>query len=127
MKERIGYIDSLKGLAILLMVMGHVIAEQFYDWQYALNETPHCTMIVWRIIYSFHMPLLMFCSGLFIISRPISTITDLRISLWKRMKSLVIPSIFAGGILWLQRGNFGYWFLWSLFQFIVLAHLLYFI
>lgn len=127
MKERIGYIDSLKGLAILLMVMGHVIACQFPSYQYALCEAPRSTMVVWRIIYSFHMPLLMFCSGLFILPRPISTISDLGISLWKRVKSLVFPSIFAGGILWLQRGNFGYWFLWTLFQFIVVALLLHYL
>lgn len=44
MKARICYIDAIKGLAILLMIMGHVIARQFPDWQYALNETPRGTM-----------------------------------------------------------------------------------
>lgn len=124
MSGRVGYIDSIKGLAILLMVMGHVIAYQFPQWQIALQDYPQITMIVWRIIYSFHMPLLMFCSGLFIIKQEPTDSKQLVISIWKRVQSLVLPSIFAGGILWLQRGNFGYWFLWTLFQFVVVTLLL---
>ena len=124
MDKRVGYIDAIKGLAILLMVMGHVIAYQFPSYQVALNDSPQITMIVWRIIYSFHMPLLMFCSGLFIIKQEHMDSKQLVASIWKRVQSLVLPSIFAGGILWLQRGNFGYWFLWTLFQFVVITLLL---
>ena len=124
MSGRVGYIDSIKGLAILLMVMGHVIAYQFPQWQIALQDYPQITMIVWRIIYSFHMPLLMFCLGLFIIKQEPTDSKQLVISIWKRVQSLVLPSIFAGGILWLQRGNFGYWFLWTSFQFVVVTLLL---
>lgn len=124
MDKRVGYIDAIKGLAILLMVMGHVIAYQFPSYQVALNDSPQITMIVWRIIYSFHMPLLMFCSGLFIIKQEHTDSKQLVASIWKRVQSLVLPSIFAGGILWLQRGNFGYWFLWTLFQFVVVTLLL---
>ena len=116
----------MKGLAILLMVMGHVIANQFPSWQAALNDAPRSAILVWRIIYSFHMPLLMFCSGLFVIRGIRISLRDVGMSIWKRVQSLILPSIFAGGLLWLQRGNFGYWFLWMLFQFIVITILLYY-
>ena len=32
MKKRIEYIDAIKGMAIILMVLGHVIASTYYDW-----------------------------------------------------------------------------------------------
>ena len=57
MNERCGYIDVVKALTIYLVVLGHVI--QF--WQYKdswWNER------LFLIIYSFHMPLFMFISGL---------------------------------------------------------------
>lgn len=31
-KERIGYLDDIKGFAIFLMVMGHVIAWNYMDY-----------------------------------------------------------------------------------------------
>ncbi len=122
--QRLLYIDSIKGLAILLMVMGHVIATQYPNPYFVLDNGPRDAMLLFRVIYSFHMPLLMFCSGLFIIKHESVDGMYLVSSIWKRVQSLVLPSIFAGGILWLQRGNFGYWFLWTLFQFVVITLLL---
>ena len=121
MKERIAYIDSLKGLAILLMVMGHVISWQFRDVLVMQYEGPREVMFLWRFIYSFHMPLLMFCSGLFALRIKEYTWNSLGRNLWKRVQSLLFPIIFSGALLWLQRGSFGYWFLWILFQFIVVV------
>ena len=54
MKERLLYIDQLKGIAILLVVMGHFI-------QYNSLESTGNTLF--SAIYSFHMPLFMFISG----------------------------------------------------------------
>lgn len=127
MSERQSYIDVMKGLAIMLMVMGHTIAWQFSDWHAALNEEPMIVMFLWRFIYSFHMPLLMFCSGLFVIRGTEMSLKDVGASIWKRVQSLLFPSVFAGAILWLRRGDFGYWFLWTLFQFIVVTVILYYI
>ena len=47
MSSRIEYIDRLKGLAILAVVMGHIIYFVFH-----LSDDP-----VWGYIYSFHVPL----------------------------------------------------------------------
>lgn len=123
MSERIGYIDSLKGLAILLMVMGHVIAWQFPSYQIALNENPHSTMLMWRIIYTFHMPLLMFCSGLFALRIKDYTWKAIRDNLWKRCCTLLVPFFVAGGIHYMifRQQFLGYWFLWMLFQFIIVV------
>lgn len=52
MNARISYIDQLKGIAILLVVLGHVIGYNNCE-----------NSFLWRFIYSFHMPLFMFISG----------------------------------------------------------------
>lgn len=57
MNRRIEYIDTLKGIAIILVVMGHVVQFIWGD-RYGSNQ------IIFIIIYSFHMPLFFFLSGL---------------------------------------------------------------
>ena len=54
MQQRINYIDRLKVLAILLVVMGHV-------YVIALDLTDE---VVYRVIGSFRMSLFMYLSGL---------------------------------------------------------------
>lgn len=54
MKQRIDYIDRMKGLAIFLVVMEHV-----YGMAFAQSDD-----VAYRVISSFHMPLFMFLSGL---------------------------------------------------------------
>lgn len=54
MQQRINYIDRLKVLAILLVVMGHV-------YVIALELTDE---VVYRVIGSFRMSLFMYLSGL---------------------------------------------------------------
>lgn len=53
---RIIELDVLKGVAILLVVIGHAI-------QYNPNITNYHQNIIFNIIYSFHMPLFMIISG----------------------------------------------------------------
>jgi fucose 4-O-acetylase-like acetyltransferase len=55
---RLQYIDRLKGLAIILVVMGHIIG--FSQPEDGINT----------FIYTFHMPLFMFLSGLVISAPP---------------------------------------------------------
>lgn len=52
MNARVAYIDRLKGIAIFLVVLGHVIG--YNDCR---------DSFLWQFIYSFHMPLFMFISG----------------------------------------------------------------
>lgn len=58
MKERLNYIDWLKGIAIITVVMGHVTAFDF------LSLTDSSKSFVNRFIVSLQMPLFIFLSGL---------------------------------------------------------------
>lgn len=52
--KRLPYLDNIKGLLIILVVIGHAI--QYCLPTYEMN-------IAFRFIYSFHMPLFFFVSG----------------------------------------------------------------
>lgn len=116
-------LSEVKGLAIILMIVGHVIqilTPDFYD-----NK-------LFVIIYSFHMPLLMFISGYFFnISLQKYSFKEILI---KKLKHILIPilfwstpffihsfiKLFNSGTLSLPdllsaffHSYFGLWFLWS--------------
>ncbi len=58
MKQRLMYIDALKGFAIFLVVWGHCL--QYLDKQADYLHNP-----LFELIYAFHMPLFFFISGMF--------------------------------------------------------------
>ena len=123
MNTRIEYIDVIKGFAIFLVVMGHVVAWQFSDFYIAYGSHDYDNqLILWRLIYSFHMPLFMFCSGLFLKRfTKESCCSDLMCALQKRCISLLLPYFSMGLLLWLLWGSFDfYWFLLVLFEFQVI-------
>lgn len=88
---RLVHIDFLKGLAIFLMVMGHVLS-----WSMDASGCPRTvnSWFVREVIYSFHMPLFMFMSGYVI---------DLKNKIWdgavsqkavsSRLRTLVLPCV----------------------------------
>ena len=51
MKNRIDYIDAARGIAMLLVILGHCCSSN--------------TGVVNRTVLSFHMPLFFFLSGMF--------------------------------------------------------------
>lgn len=119
MNDRILYIDKLKGFAILLVVMGHLTGKSMIDDSNILND----------IIYSVHMPLFMFLSGLFAFNR-LTTFINL---LYKRFLRLLMPYLFIGGGYTLLRSfndlNIlesirGYWFLPTLFLCTILGYMI---
>lgn len=60
-KERIAFIDALKGFAIICVVLGHIV-----DGYYKSNLYPEQNSFFWTlfvIIYSFHMSLFFIVSG----------------------------------------------------------------
>ncbi|MCM1135406.1 MAG: acyltransferase family protein, partial [Clostridium sp.] len=61
MKQRVVWIDIAKGIAIILVVVGHVNGSYYAAGQY-LNST--LFNFSTQFIYSFHMALFMFLSGL---------------------------------------------------------------
>jgi fucose 4-O-acetylase-like acetyltransferase len=91
MKKRLEYIDQIRGLAIILVVIGHII--QFNDIQGGMKNS------VFNVIYSFHMPLFFFISG-YIGYKTIKIIDfkSLRKHLLNKTISLLIP-LFSWSIL----------------------------
>lgn len=57
-KERLPFFDNLKGILIILVVVGH-----FFNGAVAANTLP--AWHVFDFIYMFHMPLFIFVSGVF--------------------------------------------------------------
>lgn len=115
LSSRIQYIDALKGFAILLVVMGHVLANCHMDYNSSLMGGQ--SMLLWKVIYSFHMPLFMFCSGLvFKFDSP--SLSYFCKVLKKRFVSLMFPYFCMGTVSFLFRDVFSeYWYLYVLFVF----------
>lgn len=76
-------IDAIKGVAIILVVIGHCI-------QYIYAPQDFDDNIIFRIIYSFHMPLFMFISGYVVFKQG----RDINANwLKKRFINLMVPYI----------------------------------
>lgn len=121
-KVHLHYVDNLKAFLILLVVLGHCV--QFTDSDFDHN-------IVFRYIYSFHMPLFMFVSG-FLSYKPQTTWYSVK----KRFFQLMLPFISWGmvGCIIETDQNFinvifypdkGLWFLWTLFFIVLLKKVSY--
>lgn len=117
MKERIVYIDQLKGLAIMLVVMGHINA-------FCLGED---NVILQAIIASLDMPLFFFLSGMFMKREPFSRIETVDF-IKRKTRSLLFPFLTVGFIytfyagrslsgFWADEWKYGYWFLLVLWIF----------
>lgn len=134
MKKRILFIDELRGFAILLVVMGHVLENNGYR------------SFLYNFIYSFHMPLF-FCISGFVtmyacnITRE-SSFNEYVVFLWRKFLSIMLPCIVwslivntlffsnsfsqdrlvkAFRVQFIDNG--GYWFLPCLFNLILLFSL----
>lgn len=103
--NRIPYFDNIKGLLITLVVFGHIIEPFVYI---------HSLDIMYKLIYTFHMPLFIFCSGYFCVK-----------SYKKILHNLLIPYflfqtlylLFEKYILGVQNDftyTTPYWILWYL-------------
>lgn len=111
------YIDNLKGFAILLVVIGHVI-------QYLTDPYDFEHHIVFRYIYSFHMPLFFMISGMMV--KESYTKEQAWQTIRKRFLQLIAPFT-LWTIIWSLTflphpfyfayldPNLGPWFLWCLF------------
>lgn len=126
---RVGSLDSYKGLAILLVVVGHLA-------QSGTNQPDG--NLLFKGIYMFHMPLFFFISGMVYAVKPASLGgRDFLQSVLARTRQLLLP-FFSWYVVsyWLSHssepmgGYFlellkspdsGLWFLWVLFVFSVVA------
>lgn len=126
------HLDVLKGIAILLMVMGHVIPwtldQAFIQKPLAmLSGNELYLSLVYKIIYSFHMPLLFFVSGYLFYKPERYDLRHIKGIVSKRVTRLLIPYFFTGSLLFISRGNWGYWFLQCLFFMDVMISIMLFI
>ncbi|WP_019026669.1 acyltransferase family protein [Colwellia piezophila] len=142
MEKRTDWVDYAKGIGIILVVYGHV-ARGLFDAGINIPESFY--RLSDSIIYSFHMPLFFFLSGMFFYSSfknrgPIKLINS-------KIDTIVYPyllwSILQGGIevglsnftngssnlsevfglLWNPRAQF--WFLYALFSCFILSTAIY--
>lgn len=59
------YIDCVRGIAVFLMVWGHTI--QCGNGQAFIDEKSYYSDLIFRSIYSFHMPLFAIWGGSFVL------------------------------------------------------------
>ena len=91
--KRIEYIDSLKGFAIILVVLGHVTDGYFFSrFNSAADDIfwPIC-----NVIYAFHMPLMMLISGYLFFAAYIKRDAEKNVTVkWKRLLIHILNMIF---------------------------------
>lgn len=118
MQNRLIWLDNLKGFLIILVVLGHAVQCINPDFQHD---------ILFRYIYSFHMPLFIFVSGYACYRKSIGW--DM---IKKRFLQLMIPYAAWSLIICLTQGHYrlwemfiyperSLWFLYALF-FITIIH-----
>lgn len=119
-QKRSEYLDSIRGIAIVLVVVGHAV-------QVSLPST-FDDNVIFKLIYSFHMPLFMFISGMVTFKEE----REITLKwLYKRFKVLIIPfliwlfiplfftknwtNISSDLLAVIRYPDKHYWFLWVLF------------
>lgn len=104
MGQRFTYIDQLKGFAMILVVAGHVMEFCLYNKEYSFLHD---------IIYSFHMPLFAFLSGL--VSTTLFDYKQVAIKIAKQSCRLLVP-FFSMGIVYICTIRSGESFLFQPFK-----------
>lgn len=129
MESRVVWLDSLKGVLIILVVFAHCLA-QIIGNDAANND------YWWCLIYSFHMAAFMAVSGYLQFRPAFSKQKPLGQQLWRRLCQLMIPFFVWSVVYFAIRGhieqffnciklpNVTFWFLWALFFISVLFALL---
>ncbi|MDN5929436.1 MAG: acyltransferase family protein, partial [Hyphomicrobiales bacterium] len=105
--RRYGHIDALKGAGILLVVFGHLIEKP--------SAVSTLLQVVYTGIYSFHMPLFVFLSGIF--AREALKSRDYQKIVWTLFFPLVVFQFIYLGVAqltgWYSYSPFTpYWLLW---------------
>lgn len=104
MGQRFTYIDQLKGFAMILVVAGHVMEFCLYNKEYSFLHD---------IIYSFHMPLFAFLSGL--VFTTLFDYKQVAIKIAKQSCRLLVP-FFSMGIVYICTIRSGESFLFQPFK-----------
>ena len=123
MVKRIEYIDYLKAFAIFTVVVGHAI-QQLFGTDVSSDD------ILYRFIYSFHMPLFFFLSGFCAFKYGEENKICLKKEIVRKAMALLIPYIVWGIVRAILQGESflsavlfkvhgGLWFLLCLFEIFV--------
>ena len=132
-KQRLHHFDIIKGIAILLVVMGHVLIMGIHDIDKAF---------LFKLIDKTHMPLFFFISGYFTFKTTENKIILPNIS--SRFKQLILPFLCVSSLwtlyfphsglesplssslsgLYLDVWKNGYWFTLCLFELILIYYVL---
>lgn len=127
-KCRFEEIDVMKGIAITLVVLGHILAWFYDDFLNRIETMSFNEVALWKYIYSFHMPLFMFVSG-FVVFNPYKKYSFSQIS--KRSISYLIPLLVFGVLcsIYREEVNIGnilgqYWYFKTLIIFLLLVFFL---
>lgn len=121
--ERINYFDFLKGIAIILVVMGHIT-----------EKSMEITTSLFNHLYSsFHMPLFIVISGFLCFKHSQFTLFDLINFIYKKILRIILPFLSIGFIygLWnfhnpidgLINKFQGLWFLPTIFYCMVISYI----
>ena len=120
MKNRLHYLDNLKAILIILVIIGHAIQGSIDNYQHNF---------FFRLIYSFHMPLFLSISGYFTYKPKYDSLL-----IRKRFVQLLVPFViwaFISPLLLTGSFNihaafnallypdYGLWFLYNLFVYSV--------
>ena len=122
MTNRLVYIDVLKGFAIFLVVVGHVL-------QYCVKDSD--VSYLYKAITTFHMPLFAFLSGLMFSAK--YDLKEMARKLVKQSQKLLVP-FFSFGMIYaytIRSGEhfmqhpfkLGLWYLFFLWQCYMITHL----
>lgn len=111
--QRLQYLDQMKGIAILLVVVGHVMQFSFGIHGSSVND----------MLEIFHMPLFFYVSG-YLAYKSITGLRPVLDRIIHKGKALVLPLMTVGSLHaifvhedvahWMLRGFGGYWFLYVL-------------
>lgn len=112
------FIDTLRGIAIFMVVLGHTF--MFNGLSPLSGEIESTLPCIWfNIIYYFHMPLFFFISGYFLSDSP-QDLKSVSYQIWEKFKRLFIPFIVCSFLLAMWKG-YTYWFLKTLFTFFLIC------
>lgn len=122
MKQRLLYIDVLRGIAILTVVYSHILL-----FCVGYSETSSMT----DLLRKYFLNAFFFLSGFMVYKVPVQDQTPILHELWKKVKLLLIPTLISGGLCCVYvHGNLlsyladdakgGYWFTIVLFIMMVI-------
>lgn len=84
-KRRLIWVDALKGILMILVVLGHAIQAELGPY----CEESH----LWNLIYSFHMPAFMAISGWLFYKKPTANVSNNYGGVFKILRTTLLSTV----------------------------------